>query len=97
MIGANYWSVAASSVQSLYCDLCATPWWWSSVLLKLCGEMLQVYDMNDSIITGNGIVHMMMSTRQTNIAHHVHYVVAIITPPNIVLRESMTLMTSWRK
>ena len=57
MIGANYWSVAASGVRSLYCDLGATPCWWSSVLLKLCGEMLQVYDMNDSTITGNGIVH----------------------------------------
>ena len=56
MIGANYWSVAASSVQSLYCDLGATPCWWSSVLLKLCGEMLQVYDMNNSTIMGNGMV-----------------------------------------
>ena len=58
MIGANYWSVAASGVRSLYCDLCATPWWWSSVLLKLCGEMLQVYDMNNSTIMGNGIMHL---------------------------------------
>ena len=32
---------------------------------------------------------MMMSTSQINMAHHVHYVVAIITPPNIVLRESI--------
>ena len=39
------------------CDLGATPCWWSSVLLKLCGEMLQVYDMNNSTIMGNGIVH----------------------------------------
>ena len=43
------------------------------------------------------IMFMMMSTSQINMAHHVHYAVAIITPPNIVLRESMTLMTSWRK
>ena len=43
------------------------------------------------------IMVMMMSTRQINMSHHVHYVVAIITPSNIVLRESMTLMTSWRK
>ena len=43
------------------------------------------------------IMVMMMSTRQINMAHHVHYVVAIITPPNIVLRENMILMTSWRK
>ena len=43
------------------------------------------------------IMVMMMSTRWINMAHHVHYVVAIITPPNIVLRESMILMTLWRK
>ena len=29
------------------------------------------------------IMVMMMSTRWINMAHHVHYVVAIITPPNI--------------
>ena len=44
-----------------------------------------------------GIMVMMMSTRQINMVHHVHYAVAIIIPPNIVLRENMILMTSWRK
>ena len=43
------------------------------------------------------IMVMMMSTRQINMAHHVHYVLAITTPPDIVLRENMILMTSWRK
>ena len=43
------------------------------------------------------IMVMMMSTRWINMAHHVHYAVAIITSPNIVLRESMILMTSWKK
>ena len=43
------------------------------------------------------IMVMMMSTRLINMTHHVHYVVAIITPPNIVLRENMILMTLWRK
>ena len=43
------------------------------------------------------IMVMMRSTRQINMAHHVHCTVAIITPPNIVLRENMILMTSWRK
>ena len=39
------------------------------------------------------IVVMMMITSRINMAHHhVHYVVAIITPPNIVLRESIILM-----
>ena len=43
------------------------------------------------------IMVMMMSTRQINMVHHVHYAVAIITPPNIVLRENLMLMTLWRK
>ena len=44
-----------------------------------------------------GIMVMMMSTRQIKMVHHVRYAVAIITPLNIVLRENMILMTSWRK
>ena len=40
---------------------------------------------------------MMMSTRQTNTVHHVLYVVGIITLPNIVLKESMTSMTLWKR
>ena len=43
------------------------------------------------------IMVMLMSTRQINMAHHVHYVVAIMTTPNIVLRENMISMTSWKK
>ena len=39
------------------------------------------------------IMVMMMTTSLTNMAHHVHYVVVIITPPSIVLRENMILMT----
>ena len=39
------------------------------------------------------IIVMMMATSLINMAHHVHYVVAIIIPPNIVLRENMILMT----
>ena len=35
------------------------------------------------------IMVMMMSTRWINMAHHVHYAAAIITPPNIVLRKNM--------
>ena len=38
------------------------------------------------------IMVMMMTTSLINMAHHVHYVVAIITPRNCVLRENMTLM-----
>ena len=42
------------------------------------------------------IMVMMMNIRWINMAHHVHYAVAIITAPTIVLRENMILMTSWR-
>ena len=35
------------------------------------------------------IMVMMMITSLINMAHHVHYVVAIIIPPNIVLGENM--------
>ena len=62
-------------------------------------EIVMVGLIIEAITTTNtiSIMVMMMSTRQINIAHHVHYAVAIITPPNIVLRENMILMTSWRK
>ena len=43
------------------------------------------------------IMVMMMSTRQINMAYHVHYVVAIITLPNIVLRENMISMILWKR
>ena len=43
------------------------------------------------------IMVMMMSTRQTNMVQHVHYVVAIITPPNIASRESMISMILWKR
>ena len=38
------------------------------------------------------IMVMMMITRLINMVHHVHYVVAVITPPNIALRKNMILM-----
>ena len=43
------------------------------------------------------IMVMMMSTRQTNMAHHVHYVVVITTPLNIVLRGNMISMILWKR
>ena len=46
-----------------------------------------------TIINTISIMVMMMTTNLINIAHHVHYVLAIIIPPNIVLRENMILMT----
>ena len=50
-----------------------------------------------TIINTISVMVMMMSTRRINMVHHVHYAVAIITPPNIVLSENMILMTLWRK
>ena len=48
------------------------------------------------IINIISIMVMMMSTKQTNTVHHVLYVVAIITLPNIVLKGSMTSMI-WKR
>ena len=46
-----------------------------------------------TIINTISIMVMMMTTSLINMAHHVHYVVAIIIPPSIVLRENMILKT----
>ena len=46
-----------------------------------------------TIINTISIMVMMMTTSLINMVHHVHNVVAITTPPNIVLRENMILMT----
>ena len=46
-----------------------------------------------TIINTISIMVMMMITSLINMAHHMHFVVDITIPPNIVLRESMTLMT----
>ena len=57
------------------------------------GPIIEVITTTNTI----SIMVMMMSTRQINMVHHVHYAVAIITPLNIVLRENMISMTLWRK
>ena len=49
------------------------------------------------IINIISIMVMMISTRQTNTVHHVLYVMAIITLPNIVLKGSMTSMILWKR
>ena len=47
----------------------------------------------EAITTINTIsVMVMMITSLINMAYHVHYVVAIIIPLNIVLRKTMILM-----
>ena len=49
------------------------------------------------IINIISIMVMMMSTRQTNMVHHVLYVVATITLPNIVLKGRMTSVILWKR
>ena len=51
------------------------------------------------ILTTNAIsiMVMMMSTRQINMVHHVHYAVAIITLLNIALRENVISMILWKR
>ena len=53
------------------------------------GLIIEVITTTNTI----SIMVMMMTTSLINMANHVHYVVAIITPLNIVLRENMILMT----
>ena len=55
----------------------------------MAGLIIKVLTTTNTI----SIMVMMMTTSLTNMAHHVHYMVAIITPPSIVLRENMILMT----
>ena len=49
------------------------------------------------IINAISIMAMMISTKQSNMVHDVHYAVDIITPLNIVSRESMTSMILWKR
>ena len=53
------------------------------------GLIIEVTTITNTI----SIMVMIMTANLSNMADHVHYVVATITPPNIVLRENMTLTT----
>ena len=64
-----------------------------TVAVVMVGPIIEVM-LTTNIIS---IMVMMMSTRQTNIVHHVHYVVVITTPLNIVLRENTISMILWRR
>ena len=57
------------------------------------GPIIEVILITNTI----SIMVMMMSTRQINMVHHVHYVVAIITPLNIVLRDNTISMILWKR
>ena len=64
-----------------------------TMAVVMAGPIIKVILTTNTI----SIMVMMMSTRQTNIVHHVHYVVAIITSLNIVSRENMISMILWKR
>ena len=63
------------------------------VAVVVAGPIIEVILITNTI----SIMVMMMSTRQINMVHHVHYAVATIILLNIVLRENMILMTLWKR
>ena len=64
-----------------------------TVAVVTAGPIIEVILTTNTI----SIMVMMMSTRQINMVHHVHYVVAIITVLNIALRENMISMVLWKR
>ena len=62
-------------------------------------DAVTVSPIIEVIITTNtiSIMVMMMSTRQINMACHVHYAVVITTPLNIVLRENTISKILWKR
>ena len=64
-----------------------------TVAMVRAGPIIEVILTTNTI----SVMVMMMSTRQINMVHHVHYVVAIITLLNIVLRENMISMILWKR
>ena len=59
----------------------------------MVGPIIEVTATTNTI----SIMVIMMSTRQINMAHHVHYAVVITTPLNIFLRENMIPMILWKR
>ena len=59
-----------------------------TMAVVMAGPIIEVILTTNTI----SIMVMVMSTRQINMVHHVHYAVAIITLLNIVLRENMISM-----
>ena len=60
--------------------------------MVVAGPFIEVILITNTI----SIMVMMMSTRQINMVHHVHYAVATIILLNIAVRENMILMT-WKR
>ena len=59
------------------------------VAMVMAGPIIEVILITNTI----SIMVMMISTRQINMVHHVHYAVATIILLNITLRENTILMT----
>ena len=64
-----------------------------TVAVVAAGPIIEVMLTTNTI----SIMVMMMSTRQINMVHHVHYVVAIIILLNIALREDIISMILWKR
>ena len=60
-----------------------------TVDVVMAGLIIEVITTTNTI----SIMVMIMTTSLSNMAHHVHYVVATITPSNIVLRENIAFTT----
>ena len=82
----------------------------SIIIVNLEAEALVMAEVTtvDTVVVGPNIevtpttntisiMVMMMSTRQINMAHHMHYAVVITTPLNTVLRENKISMILWRR
>ena len=64
-----------------------------TVVVVMVGPIIKAMLITNII----SIMFMMMSTRWINTIHHALYVVAIITLPNTVLKESMISMILWKR
>ena len=63
-----------------------------TVIIKAEVDMAMEEAVIEAIIITNttNITHMMIVHRLSNMAHHAHFTVALITPQNTILKESMT-------
>ena len=59
-----------------------------TIAVAMAGLIIEATIINNII----SIMVMMMTTSLSNMAHHAHYAVATSIPPNIALREKMTLI-----
>ena len=70
-----------------------------AVVEVITAVMVQVGPIIEAMLITNiiSIMLMMMNTRWINTIHHTLYAVAIITLPNIVLKESTISMILWKR